>query len=238
MAQTNDALLIQVDPRMTPMCMFVPRQLTRDQMTSLFPKSWITKYEALHQTVKLIQSNNPFFIRKERGEVETRFVTATLEKKEVTVFQTQMAMLQPVSFAFEKGLTIKGFREDGKPYYEGRSSSNHIWWDICDCVECKKEETNDDDHKRRRKKKSTQQILKERYEASELEVDLLGEPSRKFDYYVLYPRTRNQNPQCSPCKEAKSKHDIDQEPKPPLIPYYQNILPQLPKCQHFPSRQT
>ena len=87
MAQTNDALLIQVDPRMTPMCMFVPRQLIKDQMTSLFPKSWITKYEALYQKIKLIQSNNPFFIRKESGKVETRFVTATSEKKEVTVFQ-------------------------------------------------------------------------------------------------------------------------------------------------------
>ena len=109
MAQTNDALLIQVDPRMTPMCMFVPRQLIKDQMTSLFPESWITKYEALYQTIKLIQSNNPFFIRKENGKVETRFVTATSKKKEVTVFQAQMAMLQPVSYAFEKGLTIKGF---------------------------------------------------------------------------------------------------------------------------------
>ena len=105
-----------------------------------------------------------------------------------------MAMLQPISYAFEKGLTIKGFYEDGKPCYEGRSPSNHIWWDICDYVECRKEETHDDDYSRRRKKKSTQQILKERYEAGELEVDLLRELSRKFDYYVLYPRTRNQNP--------------------------------------------
>ena len=48
MAQTNDALLIQVDSGMAPICMFVPRQLTRDQMTSLFPDSWITKYETLH----------------------------------------------------------------------------------------------------------------------------------------------------------------------------------------------
>ena len=39
MAQSNDNLLIQVDPGMTLTCMFVPRQLTRDQMTSLFPKS-------------------------------------------------------------------------------------------------------------------------------------------------------------------------------------------------------
>ena len=48
MAQTNDALLIQVDSGMAPIYMFVPRQLTRDQMTSLFPDSWIMKYETLH----------------------------------------------------------------------------------------------------------------------------------------------------------------------------------------------
>ena len=42
MAQTNDALLIQVDLGLTPMCTFVPRQLTRDQMTSIFPESWIS----------------------------------------------------------------------------------------------------------------------------------------------------------------------------------------------------
>ena len=29
-AQSNDVLLIQVDPGMTPMCMFVPRQLRKD----------------------------------------------------------------------------------------------------------------------------------------------------------------------------------------------------------------
>ena len=72
MAQFNDALLIQVDPGMTPMCTFVPRQLNREQMTSLFPESWITKYEMLHQAAKPIQSNTPLFIRKENGEVETK----------------------------------------------------------------------------------------------------------------------------------------------------------------------
>ena len=73
MAQTKDALLIQVDPGMTPICTFIPRQLTRDQMTSLSPGSWIMKYEALHQTIKPIQSNNPFYMRKENGEVKTKF---------------------------------------------------------------------------------------------------------------------------------------------------------------------
>ena len=33
------------------------------------------------------------------------------------------------------GLQIKAFREDGKPCYEGKSPSGHIWWDICDCVD-------------------------------------------------------------------------------------------------------
>ena len=66
-------------------------------MTSLFPESWITKYEELHQAVKPIQSKNPFFIRKENGKVETRFLKAPSRKKDVTVFPTQMAMLQPMS---------------------------------------------------------------------------------------------------------------------------------------------
>ena len=127
MAQIDDTLLIQVDSGLTLMCTFVPRQLTRDQMISLFLKSWITKYEALHQAIKSIQSNNPFFIRKENGEVKTKFLKASSEKKDVTVFPTQMAMLQLVPYIGEKGLVIKVFCEDGKPCYEGKSSSGHIW---------------------------------------------------------------------------------------------------------------
>ena len=56
------------------------------------------KYEMIHQAIKLVQSNNPLFIRKENGEVETRFLVAPLEKKNATVFPTQIAMLHPVSY--------------------------------------------------------------------------------------------------------------------------------------------
>ena len=112
-AQSNDALLIQVDPGMTPMCTFVPRQLNKDQMMSLFPESWITKYEMLHQATRPIQSKDPLFIRKANGDVGTKFLMASSEKKDVTVFLTQIAMLQPVSNACEEGLQIKAFREDG-----------------------------------------------------------------------------------------------------------------------------
>ena len=217
-AQSNDALLIQVDPGMTPMCTFVPRQLNKDKMMSLFPESWITKYEMLHQATKPIQSKDPLFIRKANGEVKTKFLMAPSEKKDVTVFPTQIAMLQPVSYVGEDGLQIKAFREDGKPCYEGKSPSGHIWWDICDCVDYQKEEGFEEDYSKR-KKKYSQQKLKERYEAGDPEVDLLGEPSGKFDYYVLYPRTKKQTSPSS-CKE-----NHNQNQKPPLIPYYQKVLP-------------
>ncbi|KAL0010874.1 hypothetical protein SO802_005982 [Lithocarpus litseifolius] len=87
-AQSNDALLIKVDPGTTPMCTFIPREFNRDQMTSLFPESWIMKYEMLHQATKSIKSNDPFFITKENGKVETRFLTAPPEKKDM-VFKSR-----------------------------------------------------------------------------------------------------------------------------------------------------
>ena len=98
-------------------------------------------------------------------------------------------------------LKLKAFRDDGKPCYEGKIPSGHIWWDVCDCVDCQKEEVFEQDYSRR-KKKSSQQNLKERYEVGDPEVDLLGETSGKFNYYVLYFRTRKQTLSfLSPCKE-------------------------------------
>ena len=63
----------------------------------------------LHQATKPIQSKDPLFIRKANGEVETKFLMAPSEKKDVTVFPTQIAMLQPVSYVGEEGLQIKAF---------------------------------------------------------------------------------------------------------------------------------
>ena len=65
----------------------------------------------------------------------------------------------------------------------------------------KKNQFDNDDQPRRRKKQLPQQGLKERYEVGDPEVDLLGEPFGKFDYYVFYPRTRKQKPLLPPCKE-------------------------------------
>ena len=77
-------------------------------------------------------------------------------------------------------------------------------------------------------------MLKERYEVGDPEVDLLGEPSGKFEYYVLYPRTRKQKTLLTPsCAE-----NYDQNLKPPLIPYYQKVLFQIPKHQSFSTSLT
>ena len=83
---------------------------------------------------------------------------APSKKKDVTVFPTQIVMLQPVSYVSEDGLQIRGFGEDGKPCYEGKSPSGHIWWDVCDCVDCQKESLKEDRPKR--KKKTSQQSSK------------------------------------------------------------------------------
>ena len=61
-------------------------------------------------------------------------------------------MLQPVSYVKEDGLKIQGFREDGKPCYEGKSSTGHIWWDVCDCIDCQEEEMIEADPTQKRKK--------------------------------------------------------------------------------------
>ena len=53
-------------------------------MTSLFPESWITKFETLHQAIKPVQSNNHFFIKKENGKAKTRFLVAPPKKKDMT----------------------------------------------------------------------------------------------------------------------------------------------------------
>ena len=70
--------------------------------------------------------------------------------------------------------------EKMESHYEGKSPSGHIWWDVCNCVDCQKESLEEDRPKR--KKKTSQQKLKERFEAGDPEVDLLGEPSGRFDW--------------------------------------------------------
>ncbi|KAI3797297.1 hypothetical protein L1987_32553 [Smallanthus sonchifolius] len=85
------------------------------------------------------------------------------------------------------------------------SKTEHFQYDVCNCKTCLEEadkvEYGEDVPK---KKKGSQKSLKKRYEARDPSVGLLGEPSGKFDYYVLYAEfpalTTFKNPQ------QKTKH--------------------------------
>nr|GEX51999.1 putative zinc finger, CCHC-type [Tanacetum cinerariifolium] len=100
----------------------------------------------------------------------------------------------------------------------------HIWWDVCNCESCLDEaaKINDDAEDLPRKRKSSQQILKRRYEKGDPTVGLLGEPSGKFDYYVLYPKAEpNQPPSPS---QLPSPHKPRSPPPHKLSPYNQKAL--------------
>ncbi|GKE51786.1 hypothetical protein Tco_1486942 [Tanacetum coccineum] len=104
----------------------------------------------------------------------------------------------------------------------------HIWWDVCNYESCLGEATkiNDDDEDLPKKWKSSQQKLKRRYEKGDPTVGLLGEPSGKFDYYVLYPKVEPSQPLSPPHKTPPSPHKPPPISPPPhkLSPYNQKAL--------------
>ncbi|GJR07944.1 hypothetical protein Tco_0790596 [Tanacetum coccineum] len=79
----------------------------------------------------------------------------------------------------------------------------------------------DDDEDLPKKQKSSQQKLKRRYEKGDPTVGLLGEPSGKFDYYVLYPKAEPSQPLSPPHKTPPLPHKPPlTSPRPPkLSPY-------------------
>ncbi|GKE13877.1 hypothetical protein Tco_1421454 [Tanacetum coccineum] len=96
----------------------------------------------------------------------------------------------------------------------------HIWWDVCNCESCLNEaaKTDDDDEDLPKKQKSSQQNLKRRYEKGDPIVGLLGEPSGKFDYYVLYPKAEPSQPLSPPHKTPPSPHKPPStSPLPPKV---------------------
>nr|GFC54768.1 putative zinc finger, CCHC-type [Tanacetum cinerariifolium] len=83
----------------------------------------------------------------------------------------------------------------------------------------------DDDEDLPRKQKSLQQKLKRRYEKGDPTVGLLGEPSGKFDYYVLYPKAEPSQPP-SPHKPPSQPphinyHHTTKRPYPSFIKTHQ-----------------
>ncbi|GJS47542.1 putative zinc finger, CCHC-type containing protein [Tanacetum coccineum] len=194
----GDALMIDVDSNATPTCTYVPRQLSREELVKLLPEKWITNYEQIHQA-PVRSTSAPEFVRHENGLVEIKFSSS--QPKSDNVFPTGIHMITPT---------------DQEPAQEIK----HIWWDVCNCESCLDEAAKiDDDDDIPKKRKSSQQKLKRRYEKGDPTVGLLGEPSGKFDYYVLYPKAEPSQPLSPPQKTPPTS------PTPPkLSPYNQKAL--------------
>ncbi|MFS7995614.1 hypothetical protein Hanom_Chr12g01119991 [Helianthus anomalus] len=46
---SSDAPLIDIDYSATPTCTYVPKQLSKEELTKLLPEKWITNYEQIQQ---------------------------------------------------------------------------------------------------------------------------------------------------------------------------------------------
>nr|GEY09021.1 putative zinc finger, CCHC-type [Tanacetum cinerariifolium] len=150
------------------------RQLSRDELVKLLPEKWITNYEQIHQA-PVRSTSAPEFVRHENGLVEIKFSSS--QSKLDNVFPTGIHMITPT---------------DQEPAQEIK----HIWWDVCNYEGCLDEaaKINDDDEDLPKKQKSSQRKLKRRFEKGDPTVGLLGEPSGKFDYYVLYTKAEPTQP--------------------------------------------
>nr|GEU83962.1 putative zinc finger, CCHC-type [Tanacetum cinerariifolium] len=191
----GDALLIDVDSNVTPTYTYVPRQLSQDELVKLLPEKWITNYEQIHQALVRLTSALEF-ARHENSLVEIKFSSS--KPKSDNVFPTGIHMITPTD-------------------QEHHQEVKHIWWDVCNCESCldKAVKIDDDDEDLPRKRKSSPQKLKRRYEKGDPTVGLLGEPSEKFNYYVLYPKA-----------EPSQPPSLHKPPSPPhkLSPYNQKAL--------------
>ncbi|KAJ0888866.1 putative viral movement protein [Helianthus annuus] len=201
---SGDALLIDIDSNATPTCTYVPKQLSREELTKLLPEKWITNYEQIHQA-PVQTTTTPDFVRHQDGQVEVRF--ARQDRREI--FST-ISMLQP-------------------------AEEPHFPFDVCDCQECLDEayELEYKEETKRKKKKGSQNALKKRYEAGDPNVGLLGEPSTKFDYYVLYGDSKPKPKQTQPSRPRHPPTQVDEccmlgtTPPFPSSPGYQVEFPPL-----------
>nr|GEY65969.1 putative zinc finger, CCHC-type [Tanacetum cinerariifolium] len=162
------------------------RQLSRDELVKLLPEKWITNYEQIHQA-PVRSTSAPKFVRHENGLVEIKFSSS--QSKSDNVFPTWIHIITPT---------------DQEPAQEVK----HIWWDVCNCESCLDEAAkidDDDDEDLLRKRKSSKQKLKRMYGKGDPTVGLLGEPSGKFDYYVLYTKAEPSRPLLQDVKAYTSK---------------------------------
>ncbi|KAF4369255.1 hypothetical protein F8388_022911 [Cannabis sativa] len=181
--QTQDALLISVDFKQVPTCTHVPKQMTTEELTKLLPKSWVTNYEKLHKPQPMVQTTTkPSYHTKEDGSIKIIFDRSQTKTPSCFCTQYVITPIQPID------PKILYFDSQGKPIYAFESSNRHKYWDVCNCKSCSK----DDEPSR---SPTLGKRLKQRLEKGNKNINLLGQPSRKFDYIVKYstPKSYNQH---------------------------------------------
>ncbi|KAK1434296.1 hypothetical protein QVD17_00033 [Tagetes erecta] len=126
---------------------------------------------------------------------------------------------------------------------EAPAQTPHNPFDVCDCQDCLDEAYKleyEEEEDNQRKKKGSQFTLKQRYEAGDPTVGLLGEPSGKFDYYVLYGDSKPKPKPPKPSPPPPLKHP----PTPPKecftltpAPSPQNYHTEFPPLSTFENVQ-
>lgn len=171
--------------------MYVPRQLTNEQLQLLLLEKWITNHENLHGKTETIQSIIPFFVHKKDGTIETKFIPEKEEASSSLAFPTTdqlMIQLVFVSQTYANQMMLQQLKK-------GHQAVD------CTYEECEKDsmalkielEQERKFYLKKKGKKSHPQLLQEKYENGDPKVGLLREPSGKFDYYVLYPINKPDN---------------------------------------------
>ena len=120
----------------------VPKAVTREEMASLLPTTWITNYEKWFHHTKLLQSTEATFTLNSDKTVTIKFATPS-------VFPTQFMMqpmftIQSTKFTMhhvlpKNNIDILNFQPSGQPVYVFTSSTGHCYWDLdCLCKACSK----------------------------------------------------------------------------------------------------
>lgn len=98
------------------------------------------------------------------------------------------------SFWENSPVPVVGFQQNGILVLARTvPNSSHIWYDVCTCPDCINEVEPIPILLNKPKRKTSQKTLRDRYLAGDPQIGLLGEPSGKFDYYVLYETKKNTN---------------------------------------------
>lgn len=94
----NDAIFIMVNTSRSTTCTHVPRQIPKEGLIKLLPKSWVTTYEKYHQSSTAIQLTEPSFKRNSNGTVDITFKReASLDLRPQGLFSAPVMMIQPVN---------------------------------------------------------------------------------------------------------------------------------------------